>query len=85
MPDKEDKLVKVVLKSGVAINMYAPPETIDDLMYHIEHVRFKDNGNDNIYVDIDSIAAFEVLDDRRDPPKEGGDTNMPELPPEKSD
>lgn len=62
----EDKLVKILLNNGGAVHMYADPASIEDIHFDPRFIRFKDDGNDNIYISIESIAGFEVLDDRTD-------------------
>ena len=81
-----DKLVKILLENGMAIHMYADQETIEKLRSNPRFVHFKDDGNDNICVAIDAMAGFEVLDERKDIPKEteaeAVNAPVPELPEE---
>jgi len=66
MKNPDDKLVKILLNNGMAINMYADIAAIEEVMCHPKFVRFKDDGNDNVCISLESIAGFEVLDDRTD-------------------
>jgi hypothetical protein len=59
-----DKLVKILLDSGVAMTAYACLDSIVDLANDSRFVHFSDDGNDMILINKDSIAGFEVLDDR---------------------
>lgn len=65
MRTKEDKLVKILLDGGLALHLYAPPATVDEMIYHPKFLSFKDNDNDSIYISLESISGFEVLDDRK--------------------
>lgn len=66
MRNAEDKLVKILLRDGKAIHMYADLLTRSHVTSQPKFIKFKDDGNDNIYISLDAIAGFEVVDDRTD-------------------
>lgn len=62
----EDKTTKLILSCGAVINLYAPPETLFALHEYRDFLRFKDDGQDHVYVHRDQICAYEILEDRTD-------------------
>jgi len=66
--DKPDQVIKVILKSGLVINFLAKPETIYKLKNHYNFLEMHDEFNE-VYVDLDSIAAFENLNTRKPAPE----------------
>ena len=68
MINESDRLLKILLSNGTAVNMFASPESLKKLSCHPRFVVLKDTGNDNICLSVDSITGFEVLDERTDEP-----------------
>lgn len=66
MKKQDHSIVKILLTSGTGIHMYADPGVIDSLKKDYKFLRFSDDFNDNIYLSMEHVAGFEVLDDRKD-------------------
>jgi len=62
-------LLKLVLKTGQVINLISSSETVGEILDHPKFLRMRDNAND-IFVSIDDIVAFEILNNRKPEPVE---------------
>lgn len=74
-----DKIVKILLSCGTAINLYADIDTIhEEMIQHPKFIRFKDDTNDHIFISIEAISGFEVLNENLDTSKEKSQETTPE-------
>lgn len=64
MKNPNDKLVKLLLRSGQVVHLYAEETAIYGLKNDYNFKAFRDDGN-TIYVNDRDISAFEVLDERK--------------------
>lgn len=74
MKNFNEKLVKIYTHQGQTANLYAEKNTISKIIERDQMVKCRDDGND-VYVDLDCIALFEILEDRKQET-----TNVPSEP-----
>ncbi len=69
MDNKPELLLKLVLRTGQVINLISNSDTVGEILDHPKFLRMRDNAND-IFVSIEDIAAFEILNNRKPEPTE---------------
>jgi hypothetical protein len=57
--------LKMVMKNGHVIALYADEQTLAEMASHPKFLKMKDNAND-IFVSIEDICAFEILNNRKE-------------------
>ncbi len=72
-----DRLVKILLTTGIAVHMYADMTALSKVLSNPKFVRFKDDSNDNVLLSLDHICGFEIMDERRG----GGPLNAEQVNP----
>lgn len=69
MTNQKDHMLKIVLANGQLVGMYCDDATLDELVSHPKFFKMNDHVND-IFVSVEDITAFEILSNRKEPPKE---------------
>lgn len=64
---QERYTLKMVNKTGQIIGAYASEAILAELTSHPKFLKMQDDGND-VFVSIEDIAAFEILDFRKQTP-----------------
>lgn len=64
----EKHLIKMIMSTGQVLALYADDGALDELTAHPKFLRMKDEGN-YVYMSIENVAAFEIVSDRKEPPK----------------
>jgi hypothetical protein len=64
MKQKDEKTLRLLLKTGQNISLYANTDVIAELMSHPKFVPMSDDSN-IVFVSIEDIAGFEILDNRK--------------------
>jgi len=79
MENKADHLVKMIMKNGHVIGLYADDQTLGELVSHPKFLRMRDDAND-VFLSIEDVSAFEILSNRKEPPKqaEKNESQQPE-------
>jgi hypothetical protein len=68
MENPANYLLKMVLKNGHVVAAYADEGVVTELVSHPKFLCMRDTGND-IYMSIDDVIAFEILNNRKEPVK----------------
>jgi hypothetical protein len=73
---KDELLIKLLLKSGQAIALYSSNETLCEMAYHPKFLKMRDDANE-VFVSLEDVAAFEVMNNRKETPEsdEGSKTS----------
>ena len=66
--DMNNHILKLVLKTGQTIVLYAEDAVVEEFVAHPKFLKMNDSMND-IYVSIEDVAAFEIASNRKEPPK----------------
>jgi hypothetical protein len=74
---KPELTLKMVLKCGQVFALHTNEEDVPTLMYGREFIKMNDKFND-IFVAIEDISAFEILNYRKEPTAEPVDAQRPE-------
>ncbi len=79
MESKSGHLIKMIMKNGHVIGLYADDQTLDELVAHPKFLRMKDEEND-VFLSIEDVSAFEIVSNRKEPPNkaENDETKKPE-------
>jgi len=64
MKKENDKTVRLLLKSGQNISLYASEDSLVELASHPKFVPMYDDSN-SIMISIEDVSAFEILDNRK--------------------
>ncbi len=65
MENQTDLVLKIVLKNNSCIALFCDEPTLADLASHPKFLKMRDHSND-IYVSIEDVMAFEILNNRKD-------------------
>lgn len=68
---EKDLTLKIVMRSGQVFGMHANEATIDEMVSHPKFLKMNDKNND-IFVSIEDIAAFEITDFRKETQEPNG-------------
>lgn len=61
----EKHTLKIMLKCGQVIQVFADESNVVELISHPKFLRMSDTGND-VYVSIEDVSAFEIMDNRNE-------------------
>lgn len=67
-PVETPLLLKLVLKNGHVIAVFSAEAEVIELVSHPKFLKMRDSAND-IYVSIEDVAAFEILNNRKEQPQ----------------
>lgn len=81
MENQTDLVLKIVLKNNTVIALFCDEPTLADLASHPKFLKMRDQAND-IYISIEDISAFEILNNRKDLQPQETNAPAPEAAPQ---